>query len=174
MAELLRHYLYYTFHSLSRYDYMAIGWVVFLALLLMILGAFVRKKGLSYTLLFVGLILFFAGPPAIKAVMDGYLRAADVTVTSAKALHYSRAAEVEGRIKNIGKIDFSRCDLVLIFHAPAEGLWQKIASFSKPYAVRVEKIDSPLRPGQSVPFSILVEHYAKTPFDLPPIPRCYP
>jgi hypothetical protein len=174
MAELFRHYLYYTFHSLGKYDYMAIGWVLFLSLLLMLLGAFVRRRSLSFTLLFIGLFLFFVGPPTIKAVMDRYLRAADVTVTSVKVLSYSHAAAIEGTLKNRGKIDFSRCDLVLIFHAPAHDALSSLKAYLKPYEIRIETLQFPLVVGEEKPFSLLLDGYDRQPFELTPIARCYP
>ncbi|WP_456485922.1 DUF2393 family protein [Hydrogenimonas sp.] len=174
MSELLRHYFYYTFHSMSKYDYMAIGWILFLSLLLILLGIFVRKRSISFSLLFIGLALFFAGPPIIKFFLDNYLRSAEVSITSAKTLSYSHAAAVEGIIKNSGKLDFSHCDLVLIFHAPAHNGLSAVKSFMNPYAVHIEKLGFHLPKGEKRSFSILIDGYDKTPFKLTSLARCYP
>ncbi|BDY12750.1 DUF2393 family protein [Hydrogenimonas cancrithermarum] len=174
MAELFKSYLYYTFHSLTKYDFMAIGWVLFLAVLLMILGAFIKRKTIAYALLFIGFLLFFAGPPAIKVAMDSYLRAAEVEVEKVKTLAYSDAAIVEGTIENRGKINFSKCDLVLIFRKPAKGGIEALSAFFKPLDIRIEPLGEALEKGSAKPFKIVVDHFSRNDFNLSVLARCYP
>ncbi len=174
MTELLRHYLLYSFHSLTKYDYMAIGWILFLAILLMVLGAFIKRRSLSYSLLFFGLFLLFFGPPVIKMAMDLYLRAATVTIEKVKPLNFSRSLIVEGTIENSGRIDFSSCDIVLSVYRP-NGLLKEWSAVLKPHRVDIEHFEMPLERGMAKPFKIIVDHFSnKDDFNVSVRARCYP
>ncbi|WP_353661811.1 DUF2393 family protein [Hydrogenimonas sp. SS33] len=174
MAELLRYYLTYTFHSMTKYDYMAIGWILFLALLVMFLGAFVKRRGLSYFLLFLGLVLLFAGPPLIKVTMDAYIRAAAVHVTKVKSLRFSDTLIVEGDVTNRGRIDYSSCDLLLLVYRPDTPL-KSWAAWLKPKMVRVTPLDTPLPIATTKPFQLIVDHFnTEKDFNVSVIARCYP
>ncbi|WP_456403128.1 DUF2393 family protein [Hydrogenimonas sp.] len=174
MAEFLRSYLSYTFQSLTKYDYMAIGWILFLAFLLLILAAVVKRRTLSYTLLLFGLLLLFLGPPVVKGVMDRYLRAAEVRLTQTKVLQYSRSLVVEGEIRNGGKLDFTHCDLALVIYRPSSNLLKEAAAYLKPLAVRIVPLEIPIDAKESKPFRIIVDHFSTHDFNLTVQPRCYP
>ncbi|BBG64943.1 putative integral membrane protein [Hydrogenimonas sp.] len=174
MAEYLRSYIYYTLHSLTKYDYMAIGWALFLAFLLLVLAAIVRKRALSYLLLLTGVMLLFTGPIAAKVIMDGYLRAADAKVKETKILKYSSSLVIEGELKNSSRLDFSRCDLAVMIYRPSDNPLKRAAAILKPALVRIEHLDSPVLRGESKPFRILVDHFNMSDFNLSVQPRCYP
>ncbi len=174
MAEFLRSYLSYTLHSLTKYDYLAIGWILFLAFLLLILAAVVKRRTLSYTLLLFALALLFVGPPVVKGVMDRYLRAADLHLTQTKVLRYSRSLVVEGEVKNVGRLDFSRCDLALVIYRPSSNFLKETAAILKPIAVHIEPLDTPIATKESKPFRIIVDHFNTRDFNLTVQPRCYP
>ena len=174
MSEIFKHYLFYTFHSLTKYDYMALGWAIFLAFLLMFLGAFIKRRGLSYFLLLLGLLLLFVGPPAIKFGLDGLIRAASVTVDESRRLRYSDALLVEGEVHNDGKIDYTSCDLVVSLYRPDKwlGAWSPIL---KPIRVYIHPFEEPLPKGVSKPFRILVDHLGiGSDFNTSVTARCYP
>lgn len=174
MAEILRHYLHYTFHSLTKYDYMAVGWILFLGLLLIVLALFIKRKSFKYFLLFVGLFLLFFGPPLIKYAMDRYIRSADVLVTKIKPLNYTRSLIVEGNLSNSGRIDYSACDLVISLYRP-RGALKEMAAFLKPLKVHIEHFELPLERGASKPFKIIVDHVSnKKDINVSVQARCYP
>ncbi len=174
MAEYLRSYIYYTFHSLTKYDYMAIGWILFLAFLLLILAAVIKKKGLSYLFLLTGVVLLFAGPVAVKSIMDSYLRKAEAAVESTKSLSYSNSIIIEGSLKNDSELDFSHCDLAVLIYRPADNFLKRTAAILKPIAVRIEHLDFPVTHNNSKPFRIIVDHFSTQEFNLTVQPRCYP
>ncbi len=174
MAEYLRSFIYYTFDSLTKYDYMAIGWILFLALLLLILAAIVKKRALSYLSLFMGVLLLFAGPAAVKSIMDSYLRKADIQVESTKRLNYSSSLIIEGKIKNDSELDFSRCDLAVSIYRPAYNFLDRAAAVLKPIAVKIERTDFPIARNETKPFRIIVDHFSTQEFNLTVQPRCYP
>ncbi len=174
MAEYLRSYIYYTFHSLTKYDYMAIGWILFLAFLLLILAAVTKKRALSYLSLLAGVLLLFAGPVAVKIIMDGYLRRAAVHVESVKRLNYSDSLIIEGRIENGSRLDFSRCDLAVSVYRPSSNFLERTAAVLKPVTVRIEHLDSPLERSGTKTFRIIVDHFTTQEFNLTVQPRCYP
>ncbi len=174
MAEILRHYLHYTLHSLTKYDYMALGWILFLGFLLVVLALFIKKRAFSYFLLFLGLFLLFFGPPAIKYALDRYIRATDITVTKVKPLNYSRSLIVEGTLTNSGKIDYSTCDFVVSVYR-SRGPLKEMAAFLKPLKVHIEHYDLPLERGVSKPFRIIVDHFSsEKDFNISVQARCYP
>ena len=174
MGELLRYELLYSIHSLTKYDIMAIGWVVFLAFLLMFLGAFLRRRALSYFLLFLGLVLLFLGPPAIKMAMDSYIRNAEVEVQSVKKLRFSPALILSGEVTNRGKVDFSSCDLVLSVYRPDSLLGSRAAIF-KPLRVEIAHLKEPILRGETKPFRITVDPFTVgNDFNVTVRARCYP
>ncbi len=175
MGELLRHYLLYSIHSLTKYDVMAIGWVVFLAFLLMFLGAFLRHRALSYFLLFLGLTLLFFGPPAIKVAMDGYIRNARVEVHGVKRLRFSPTLIVEGEVANRGKVPFSSCDLVLSVYRPDSPLGEW-GALLKPLRVDFARLEGPIERGEAKPFRITVDPFTvrTDDYNVTVRARCYP
>ena len=174
MTELLRHYLFYTFHSFTKYDYMAIGWILFLALLLLILGALVKRKSVAYFLLFMGLVMLFLGPPLIKTGLDLFIRPASVDIGKVKALRFSHTLVIEGNVTNRGKIDYSSCDLVVSIYRPAEG-WKAWRTLLDPIKIGIERLDTPLGRGAAKPFRILVDHFNNgNDFNVSVRARCYP
>jgi len=174
MTDFLRHYLHYSFHSLTKYDFMAIGWILFLAMLLLVLGAFVKRRSFAYFLLFFGMLLLFFGPPVIKIAMDTFIRSATVRIDKVKPLRFSRSLVVEGEVENSGKIDYSSCDLVLSVYRP-NGPLKEFAALLKPVRVQVESFEKPLERGVAKPFRILVDHFSsKNDFNVSVQARCYP
>ncbi len=174
MAELLKHYLYYTFHSLTKYDYMALGWVVFLAFLLMFLGAFVRRRGLSYFLLLLGIVLLFFGPPAIKIGLDRYIRKTEVTLKESRFLRYSDALLLEGNLTNAGKVDYTSCDLVIVLYRP-QAFLKTWSPWLKPTAVYIKSLILPLAKEETKPFKILVDPLPRRDdLNISVTARCYP
>ena len=174
MAELFRHYLYYFFHSMEKLDYAAIGWSVFLAFLIMILGATLKKRALAYLFLFLGMLILFFAPPAVKIFLDGYLRKNVVTIDRVKHLVYSQALLVEGTICNTGKVDFSRCDLILSVYRPDKTL-KNLSPWLKPLRVVIQPFDKPLHKGETQPFKIIVDDFKKVDdYNVSLVGRCYP
>ncbi|WP_457593382.1 DUF2393 family protein [Hydrogenimonas sp.] len=174
MAEYLRSYLFYSLHSLTKYDYMAIGWILFLSLLFLVLAAVVKRRTLSYMLLFLGIFLLFVGPVAVKSILDRYLRAAEAQAEQTKLLTYSQSLLIEGSIKNSGDLDFDHCDLALLIYRPESNFLKRVAAQLKPITVRIEPLDFRLAKGESKPFRIIVDHFNTHDFNLSLQPRCYP
>ncbi len=174
MAELFRNYIYYTFDSLTKYDFMAIGWILFLSLLLFVLAALIKRKAISYTLLAFGLISIFIGLPAVKYIMDGYLRASKVHVLDKKLLRYSKSLVVKGTVENRSRLDFRRCDLALLIYRKYDNPLKQTAAFLKPIAVRIKHIDTPIKKDETKHFQIIVDHFTTRDFNLNVLSRCYP
>jgi len=131
MAEFLRSYILYSFYSLTKYDAFAIGWVIFLAILLLTLAAFIKKHSLQYIILFLSILLLFLGPIGTKLVLDNYLRKADITLIKAKPLKYTDSVIVTGTITNNSRLPFQKCDIALLFVKPADNTFKKIANMLK-------------------------------------------
>ena len=174
MAELLRYYLYYTFHSLTKYDFMAVGWLFFLSILLMLLGAFIKKRGIAYTFLFFGLLILFVGIPGIKYLLDQYIRASEVTLSKTKVLKFTPTAIIEGSLKNVGKIPYSKCDIVFVFQRPANNPLLQLKSLFHPQKIYFFTLQGPIAPGEAKPFEATVDDFHIKTFNLRTYARCYP
>jgi len=174
MAEFLRSYILYTFHSLTKYDALAIGWVIFLAILLLVLAAFIKRTSLQYFILFLAIILLFLGPFGTKIVMDNFLRRADVKIIEAKPLKYSKSVIINGTITNESRIPFKKCDIAILFIKPADNILKKVANTLKPKLTYIWDMNSTLDIKETKQFKIIVDSFNMKEFNLTIQPRCYP
>jgi len=175
MAEFLRSYLFYVFHSLTKYDVVAIGWVIFLAILLLVLAAFIKKHSLQYIILFLSILLLFFGPVGTKLVLDNYLRKADITIIKAKPLKYSNSVIVTGTITNNSRLHFKKCDIALLFTKPSSGnILEKITNTLKPIHTFIWDMNSTLAKKETKQFKIIVDSFMMKDFNLTAQSRCYP
>ena len=174
MSELLRHYFYYTFHSLTKYDFMAVGWLFFLSILLMLLSAFIKKKTVAYFLLLLGLLSIFIGIPGVKYLLDNYIRATEISISSAKVLKFTPTVIIEGSLKNIGKIPYSKCDLIFMFYKRSDTPLLKLKSLLHPKKIYFHTLKGPISPHESKPFVVTVDNFHMKDFELENFARCYP
>ena len=174
MAEFLRSYIFYTFNSLTKYDAAAIGWVIFLAILLLVLAAFIKKHSLQYIILFLAILLLFLGPFGTKVVLDNYLRNSDITLIKAKPLKYTDSVIVTGEITNSSRLPFQKCDIALLFIKPADNAFKKIANTLKAKKSFIWEMNSTLEKKETKQFKIIVDSFNMKEFNLTIQPRCYP
>jgi len=174
MAEFLRSYIFYIFSSLTKYDAVAIGWVVFLAILLLVLAAFVKKHNLQYIVLLLAILLLFLGPVGVKVVLDNYLRRADITLVKAKSLKYANSVIVAGTITNSSRLPFKKCDIALLFVKPADDEFRKVINMLKAKKSFIWEMDLALEKKETRQFNIIVDSFRMKEFNLTIQPRCYP
>ncbi|WOE69689.1 DUF2393 family protein [Hydrogenimonas thermophila] len=175
MAEFIRSYLFYVFHSLTKYDIVAIGWVIFLAILLLVLAAFIKRHSLQYFILFLSILLLFFGPVGTKLVLDNYLRKADITINKVKALKYSNSVIVTGTITNSSRLPFKKCDIALLFTKPSNNnIMKKVTNTLKPLHTFVWDMNTTLEKKETKQFKIIVDSFKIKDFNLTVQPRCYP
>lgn len=174
MAEFLRSYIFYILNSLTKYDAVAVGWVIFLAILLLILAAFVKKHSLQYIILFLAILLLFLGPVGTKVVLDNYLRKANITLIKAKSLKYANSVIVAGTITNNSRMPFQKCDIALLFVKPADNAFKKITNMLKAKKSFIWEMNSTLEKKETKQFKIIVDSFKMKEFNLTIQPRCYP
>ena len=174
MAEFLRSYIIYAFHSLTKYDAFAIGWVIFLAILLLVLAVFIKRHSIQYIVLSLSILLLFLGPVGTKFVMDNYLRKADVVINEAKVLKYSDSVIVVGTITNKSRLLFKKCDIALLFVKPADNILKKAANILKPKYIYIWDMNTSLEKKETKQFKIIVDSFKMKDFNLTVQPRCYP
>jgi len=174
MAEFLRSYLLYVSHSLTKYDAVAIGWVIFLSILLLVLSAFIKRHSLQYVILFLSILLLLFGPVGTKIVLDNYLRRADIAIIEAKPLKYSNSIIIKGTITNNSRLPFKKCDIALLFIKPAENILKKISNTLKPKLTYVWEMNSSLPKKETKQFKIIVDSFNMKEFNLTVQSRCYP
>ncbi len=176
MAEFLRSYLFYVFNSLTKYDVVAIGWVIFLAILLLILAAFLKRQGLQYLVLFLSILLLFFGPVGTKVVLDNFLRNANIVISKVKPLKYSNSTIVAGTITNNSRIPFKNCQIALLFTKKNndDNIIKKVVNSLKPIHTFIWDMNSTLEKKESKQFKIIVDSFSREDFNLTIQPRCYP
>jgi len=174
ITDYFKSYLLYTLHSLTKYDLFAIGWVIFLALLLFTLALFIKRQGVRYTIIFFALFLMIGGPITLKTLLDGYLRKAVVTVDQSTPLTYSHALIVTGKITNQSRAPFTTCDLVLLF---TKNHNDQTLPLPIPFTLSsfyIWSMNEPLTPNQTKHYKIIVDSFEMKDFHLTVQPRCYP
>ncbi len=175
ITEYFKSYLLYTLHSLTKYDLFAIGWVMFLALLLFTLALVIKRQGVRYTIIFFALFLMLGGPITAKYLLDDYLRSATVTIDKTRQLTYSHALIVSGKITNTSHAPFRKCDLVLLF-TPQKGtpIQSHLPPPLKLSFLYIWSMNEPLFPSETKHYKIIVDSLEVKDFDLTVQPRCYP
>jgi len=174
MTEFLRSYIFYIFNSLTKYDAAAIGWVIFLAILLLVLAAFIKKHNLQYIILFLAILLLFLGPIGTKVVLDNYLRKADITIIETKPLKYTNSIIVTGTITNKSRLSFKKCDIAFLFVKPANNRLKQIANTLKAKKSFIWEMNSMLEKKETKQFKIIVDSFKMREFNLTVQSRCYP
>jgi len=174
MAEFLKSYIFYTFHSFTKYDILAIGWIVFLAILLFLLAAFIKRVSLQYFILFLAILVLFLGPIGTKVVMDNFLRQADVKISKTKPLKYSKSIIINGTITNTSRVPFQKCDIALLFVKPSDNTLKKVVNILKPKLTYIWDMNSTLDIKETKEFRIVVDSFDMKEFNLTVQPRCYP
>jgi len=174
MAEFLRSYIFYIFNSLTKYDAAAIGWVIFLAVLLLVLAAFIKKQSLQYIILFLAILLLFLGPIGTKVVLDNYLRKADITITETKSLNFTDSVIITGSITNSSRLPFKKCDIAFLFVKPANNMLKQFANTLKTKKSFVWELNTTLERKETKQFKIIIDSFKMREFNLTVQSRCYP
>ncbi len=151
-------------HSLSLYDYLLFGGIVFLFLFLLILAILFRhKQTLAISLVLLAfmtlLIAPFAGYIALHALMYKHT----ITLTTVQDLTYTEALLIKGDINNTSKQTFKECTLRIGVSkiSPIKPL-NKLYPYL-PFRRQTIVINGPIKPKDSKTFKLLIHpfHYTK-------------
>lgn len=151
-------------HSLSLYDYLLFGGIVFIFLFLLILAILFRhKQTLAISLVLLAfmtlLIAPFGGYIALHALMYKHT----ITLTTVKDLTFTEALLIKGDINNTSKHTFKECTLRIGVSkiSPIKPL-NKLYPYL-PFRHQTIVIKGPIKPQGSETFKLLIQpfHYTK-------------
>lgn len=151
-------------HTLSLYDYLLFGGIIFLFLFLLILSILFRHKQTLALLLVVLalialLILPFGGYIALHALVYKHT----ITLTTVKDLTFTDALLIKGDINNTSKETFQECTLYIGVSkiSPVKPL-NKLYPYL-PFRRQTMIIKGPIAPKGTQTFKLLIQpfHYTK-------------
>ncbi len=121
---------------LSIYDYISYVWVLLLFILVLTLSIIISNKRpiLSIFLIFFNFVFLVFSPLFIDILMQKSVKKSKVIIEKQEFLHYGNSFIVEGKVKNLGKIDFKECKIKV-----------KIYKFSKNFLKKYFYLLKPLR-----------------------------
>jgi hypothetical protein len=99
-------------HALSKFDYLLLGGIVIIFLIILILGIVLRKKNtLSIFLVIFSFIFLLSAPIAGYFKMHELLYKHTINIKSQKKLTFSKAVVIYGTIINESKLNFKSCTI---------------------------------------------------------------
>ncbi len=103
------------FQNLTLYDYIGIGIVgiVFLLLFILSLILLFKKPFLGFLIFLLSFLILPFGIFGIKDFLNQTLRKSEFVIKKAKPLHFSNSLLIEAQIRNLSKIDFRQCFIQL-------------------------------------------------------------
>ncbi len=148
------------FHYLTFYDYFGIFWVLLSFFLFIILAfCFIRKKTILslfiFIFSFIFLIVAFLG---VKTFLDNTVRKNKITILHAKQLHFENALIISGKLKNLGKINFSKCIITFKISKKTNNKIKNIIYNIKPISKRSIIINKNISKGNSYFFKTILNN----------------
>ncbi len=121
---------------LSAYDYIAYAWVFLLFILVLTLSIIISNKRpiFSIFLIFLNFVFLIFSPLFVDIFMQKSVKKSKVIIEKQEFLHYGNSLIIEGKVKNLGKIDFKECKVKV-----------RVYKFSKNFLKRYFYLLKPLR-----------------------------
>ena len=146
---------------MSIYDYIAVGWFVFVLLLLFVLIILLARKKprLAVWLTLLSIILIIVAPFGIKYFLDQSVRKVEVIKEKVVKLNFANSLVVTGLIKNEGDVDFHTCKIdAKVIRYSKNKLKAHINSL-EPIRFISKVIDKNLSVGMQMPFKVVFEDF---------------
>ncbi len=163
-------------NSLTLYDYLAYGWLVFLLFLLLLLSVllFRKKPNLASFLLLISFISMFVGPVFIKIFLDKTVRKVEVIDQNNTLLNFSNSLIVTGKLQNRGKIDFYVCHVSVKVLKASEDKYKNILNSIKPIRKKSIIIDANISKNKNREFKVIFEEFKyKNGYNIVVSSECY-
>lgn len=151
-------------HTLSLYDYLLFGGIVFLFLFLLLLSILFRhKQTLAISLILLAFIILLAAPFGGYIALHALMYKHTITLTTVKDLTFTEALLIKGDINNTSKQTFKECTLYVGVSkiSPIKPL-NKLYPYL-PFRRQTIIIKGPIAPKDSETFKLLIQpfHYTK-------------
>ena len=161
--------------ALTIYDYLGFVLLFLLFLLSILLAIFARNKaGVAIFFALIAFTLLIAGPFGVKIAFDKIIRANSVEITKTQILNFSDALVVDGKIQNIGKVDFSKCSVkVMVVKEYSNEYLQALFNLKPIFSHTKEVVEIPMT--QIKEFNIVIDQFTlKDGFIVNAKGECYP
>lgn len=151
-------------HTLSLYDYLLFGGIVFLFLFLLIVSILFRhKQTLAISLVLLAFILLLLAPVAGYIALHAVMYKHTIALTTVKNLTFTEALLIKGDINNTSKQTFKECTLYVGVSkiSPIKPL-NKLYPYL-PFRRQTIHIKGPIEPKGTETFKVLIQpfHYSK-------------
>ena len=151
-------------HTLSLYDYLLFGGIIFLFLLFLILSILFRhKQTLAISLVLLAFISLLVAPIGGYIALHALMYKHTVTLTTVKDLTFTDALLIKGDINNTSNQTFKECTLYVGVSkiSPIKPL-NKIYPYL-PFRRQTITIKGPIEVNSSETFKLLIQpfHYTK-------------
>ena len=120
--------------GLHTYDYILFSISGALFLLILLLAIVLRKKiGLSLFLVLLAFIIIIAGPIAGYQYIHTTLYKTKISQLIIKKLEFSEAVVIRGKIQNLGKQSFQKCEISAKAYKQAGNFLEEFVNPLKPF-----------------------------------------
>lgn len=146
--------------DLVMYDYIFFASVALLFILLLVLAVILRRRlTLAVLLIFVAFIELVLGSTLGYKSMHAYLYKAELTVTEVKALEFTEALVIKGKVANASKLPFTKCDITAgAYKVSGNSLLDTLYPLN-PFAKASIVVERPLAIGESAEYKIIIEPF---------------
>ncbi len=162
--------------AMTLYDYLGMALLVLFFIFFIVLAVSLRQK--TAAAIFFSLLAFvtlLAGPFGVKEGFDELIRKTDTTISEYKKLNYSNALVVKGKLKNSGKIDFSRCKLHVRVLKVSDNKYMNYLNRLRPVATKTQPLDKALAKGDDISFDVIIDNFTyQNDFNVTAKGECYP
>ena len=146
-----------TYSYFSMPDFLVFGGIFLFILLLFLLSAFFRYKILlAGIFLIFSIFAFVASPFLYQLLMEKVVRKIDFNLIHNKKLNFDNVYYIEGKITNLGKVDFRGCVVAVNFLPLKLTKGRKIKHEITPIFLHKENYKKPLKIGESMDFQIII------------------
>lgn len=151
-------------HTLSLYDYLLFGGIIFVFLFLLILSILLRhKQTLALILVILALITLLIAPIGGYIALHALMYKHTIKLSTVKDLEFTEALLIKGDINNTSKETFKECTLYVGVSKispikPLNRLYPYL-----PFRRQTIIIEGPIAPKESKTFKLLMQpfHYTK-------------
>ena len=165
-------------NNLTIYDYLAFGVLGLLFILFLILIFVPKNAMVRLFMLLLTILTLIVGPFGVKFGLDSIVRKTELNVSETKRLTFANTLIVVGNIKNVGKIDYTKCKISTTVIPKGESSYiNHFNFFLNPLYKSYDSIDLqglPLKIGEDMDFRVSINDFTpKEDFDVDVRGVCY-
>ena len=146
--------------SLHTFDYILFAISGALFLLILLLAIILRKKiGLSLILVLISFIIIIAGPIVGYQYIHATLYKTELSELIIKRLEFTEALVIKGKVKNLGKQTYHRCNISAKAYKGATNILEEYVNPLKPFQkVSIVK-EVNMDVNDSIDFKVMLEPF---------------